>query len=276
MTPLSILLGTLVLWQVTPAYRARQLDSEGTALVQSGHLAEAKFHHALQVDPADADAAINLGVAIHRQGRFAASIPWFEQGTVFRHRAGRWPRSGRLPGRTRPRPGGQMGYDYFGTGRSGQALGDIVNVAAVVRRAVRSPVRAGTPIPAGGVVPARVDGPGNQPAWVGVKDSNPVVRSPGTGGSTAGGSNGPITRQRAGDRHRRHRPVVGPRARIRANPLFGGTCLHSARPEACHHQRYNCPSPNQSSHRPPPVRQRYRAQPGSLRQAQPEVDATTT
>jgi Flp pilus assembly protein TadD len=86
MKPFLIFLGILAFWQVTPGYRARQLNSEGAALIQAGHLAdaEAKFRQAVQTDPADIDAIVNLGVAIYRQGRFGASIPWFEKGAAAR------------------------------------------------------------------------------------------------------------------------------------------------------------------------------------------------
>src|SRR5580692_5795548 len=67
--------------QITPVYRAQQLNSEGIRLMQQNRLAEAEvqFRQAVQADPANIEAVTNLGVAIFKQGRFAESIPFFEQ-----------------------------------------------------------------------------------------------------------------------------------------------------------------------------------------------------
>jgi len=47
MKPSLIVLGIVSFWQVTPAYRARQLNTEGTALVRAGRISDP------EADPAE-------------------------------------------------------------------------------------------------------------------------------------------------------------------------------------------------------------------------------
>ena len=72
--------------QITSGYRAQQLNAEGIRLMQLDRPAEAElqFRQAVQADPSNLDAITNLGVAIFKQGRFAESIPFFEQGVANR------------------------------------------------------------------------------------------------------------------------------------------------------------------------------------------------
>lgn len=46
--------------------------------------AEAQFRQAVELDPENIEAVINLGVAVFKQGRFAESIPFFERGVASR------------------------------------------------------------------------------------------------------------------------------------------------------------------------------------------------
>ena len=83
---LLLLTAAVGLLQITPGYRAQQLDAEGIRLMQQNRLAEAEaqFRQAVQADPANLEAVTNLGVAIFKQGRFAESIPFFEQAVASR------------------------------------------------------------------------------------------------------------------------------------------------------------------------------------------------
>src|ERR1700678_1741000 len=67
--------------QITPGYRAQQLNAEGIRLMKENRPAEAElqFRQAVQADPSNLEAVTNLGVAIFKQSRFAESIPFFEQ-----------------------------------------------------------------------------------------------------------------------------------------------------------------------------------------------------
>jgi Flp pilus assembly protein TadD len=86
MSKLIVLLTAIALLQITPGYRAQQLNSEGIHLMQQDRFveAESQFRHAVQADPSNIDAVSNLGVAIFRQGRFAESITFFEQAVASR------------------------------------------------------------------------------------------------------------------------------------------------------------------------------------------------
>ena len=88
MTYALLLLGGTGLLQVTPGSRAQQLNAEGAALIQLDRAAEAelKFRQALQADPNNVDATVNVGVALFKQGRFAESIPFFQRGVSARPR----------------------------------------------------------------------------------------------------------------------------------------------------------------------------------------------
>jgi tetratricopeptide (TPR) repeat protein len=81
MPKLLVLLTAIALLQITPGYRAQQLNAEGIRLMQQDRFAEAEsqFRQAVQADPSNLEAAANLGVAIFKQGRFAESIPFFQQ-----------------------------------------------------------------------------------------------------------------------------------------------------------------------------------------------------
>src|SRR5258708_38725098 len=46
--------------------------------------AESQFRQAVQADPSKIDAVTNLGAAIFKQGRFAESIPFFENAVANR------------------------------------------------------------------------------------------------------------------------------------------------------------------------------------------------
>jgi Flp pilus assembly protein TadD len=72
--------------QITPGYRAQQLNAEGIRLIRENlpAEAEAQFRQAVQADPSNIEAVTNLGVAIFKQGRFAESITFFEQAVVSR------------------------------------------------------------------------------------------------------------------------------------------------------------------------------------------------
>ena len=65
----SALLLLISLLQVTPGHRAQQLNMEGASLIERGRPAEAelKFREALQADPSNIDAVINLGVALFKE-----------------------------------------------------------------------------------------------------------------------------------------------------------------------------------------------------------------
>src|ERR1700693_5127608 len=78
---LLLLTAAVGLLQITPGYRAEQLNAEGIRLMQQNRLAEAEaqFRQAELADRANIEAVTNLGVAIFKQGRFAESIPFFEQ-----------------------------------------------------------------------------------------------------------------------------------------------------------------------------------------------------
>ncbi len=62
------------------------MNAEGATLIQLDRPAEAelKFREALHSDPNNIDAAVNLGVALFRQGRFADSVPFFQRGVSAR------------------------------------------------------------------------------------------------------------------------------------------------------------------------------------------------
>ena len=81
MSKLLVVLLAIALPQITPGYRAQQLNAEGIRLMQAEKPAEAEaqFRQAVQADPANVEAVTNLGVAIFKQGRIADSIPFFEQ-----------------------------------------------------------------------------------------------------------------------------------------------------------------------------------------------------
>src|ERR1700688_3631523 len=81
MPNLLVLLTAIALLQITPGYRAQQLNAEGIRLMQQDRFAEAEsqFRQAVQADSSNIDATTNLGVAIFKQGRFAESITFFEQ-----------------------------------------------------------------------------------------------------------------------------------------------------------------------------------------------------
>jgi Flp pilus assembly protein TadD len=87
---IAVALPAVALLQITPGYRAQQLNTEGIRLMQADRPAEAEiqFRQAVQADPSNLDAVTNLGVAIFRQGRFAESIPFFEQGVANRPQPG--------------------------------------------------------------------------------------------------------------------------------------------------------------------------------------------
>jgi tetratricopeptide (TPR) repeat protein len=97
MTYRLILLATLVLWQVTPAYRARQLNSEGAEqlsrkekqapliaayakeglfLIDKGCPQEAlaKIKQALDLDPANPSTQFDYALALRHAGRYDESI----------------------------------------------------------------------------------------------------------------------------------------------------------------------------------------------------------
>src|ERR1700690_3995753 len=87
MAKFLVLLTVAFAWpQITPGYRAQQLNAEGIRLMQAERPAEAEaqFRQAVQADPANIEAVTNLGVAIFKQGRIAESIPFFEQAVVRR------------------------------------------------------------------------------------------------------------------------------------------------------------------------------------------------
>ena len=83
---LAVALPAVALLQITPGYRAQQLNAEGVRLMQENRPAEAEsqFRQALQADPTNVEAVTNLGVAIFKQARFAESIPFFEQAVASR------------------------------------------------------------------------------------------------------------------------------------------------------------------------------------------------
>src|SRR5580693_10742081 len=83
---LALVLPGLALPQITPGYRAQQLNSEGIRLMQQNRPAEAEsqFRQAVQADPSNVEAVTNLGTAIFKQARFAESITFFEQAVASR------------------------------------------------------------------------------------------------------------------------------------------------------------------------------------------------
>ena len=76
---ISVVLPAVASPQITPGYRAQQMNAEGIRLMQENHPAEAElqFRQAIQADPSNIEAVTNLGVAMFKQGRFAESIPFF-------------------------------------------------------------------------------------------------------------------------------------------------------------------------------------------------------
>ena len=86
MAKLLVLLTAVALLQITPGYRAQQLNAEGVRLMRENRPAEAEsqFRQAVQTDPSNIEAVTDLGVAIFKQGRFAESIPFFEQAVANR------------------------------------------------------------------------------------------------------------------------------------------------------------------------------------------------
>src|ERR1700730_18671513 len=79
MTYALLLLGAMSQIAAVPA---QQLSGEGATLIQLDRPAEAelKFRQALQADPNNIDATVNLGVALFKQGRFTDSVPFFQRG----------------------------------------------------------------------------------------------------------------------------------------------------------------------------------------------------
>ena len=67
---ISVALPAVALLQITPGYRAQQLNAKGIRLMQENRPAEAEaqFRQAVQADPSNLEAATNLGVAIFKQG----------------------------------------------------------------------------------------------------------------------------------------------------------------------------------------------------------------